>query len=326
MYRNEFDKLLASGKIPRAVILYGECDFLLDLYLEKYIKSIPSDLSELRLYYNEYSLDVALSHLSSASLFDGGNLLVVKYDKKLDAKNINALLDQVEKDENNYFILQYQPEENKDAIAKAKYFEKRKFPDVRFFIPTQNEAKNILKELATSKGINLDSEALDLILKLNDYNLSLASTELEKLQILDEITLENIENIIAGHLAVDPFRIIYAIINKEPFWHMIENLYLNGVDEYDVTIDIQKALFQLFGIFAVKKLLGSEGKSKDFLGFQLPPKLDQERSNMAIRLTQKQYTTAFETLSKLELALKSKKVGDKQAILHSYLIKLQREI
>lgn len=323
MYKNEFEKILKSGNIPNAVMLYGESDFLLDLYLEKYTKSIPQNLNELKLYYNDYSLDLAQSHLAEPSLFSDGNLLIIKCDKKLDAKNINAILDLIERYSNNYFLLYYKAE---DAKSKAIYFEKRKFPAVRFFEPNHNEAKIILQELATKDNIVLNNEALDLILKLNDYNLSITVGELEKIKILDDKSIENIQNIIAGHLTTDPFKIISAIINKKKFWHMIENLYENGIDEYKIVLDLQRSFFQLFGLFASKKLFGNRASSLDFLGYSLPVNLEQERSSMAIRLTHDHYLHIFSTLLELEERLKSANIGSKEALLHSYLIKLQRAI
>lgn len=323
MYKNEFDRVLKSGNIPRAVMLYGDSEFLIELYKKKYLDLMPSDLSVLKLYHSEYSLDLASSHLGSPSLFDSGNLLVIKYDKKLDAKNINALLDLVEKSEQNYLLLQYEAEDGK---AKASYFEKRKLPAVRFFEPNFFEAKNLLKEVASLEGILLNDEALDLILNLSDYNLSFATSELEKIKILDDKSTENIKNIVAGHLAVDPFKIIIAMVEKKEFLHMIENLYLDGIEEYKIVLDLQKAFLQLFGLFASKKLFGSGATSRDFLGYMLPAQLEKERTAVAIRLTLAKYTAIFETLNELERELKSKNIGNKQALLHAYLIKLQREI
>lgn len=325
MYKDAFDRVLNSTNIPRAVYFYGDSDFLIELYISKYLAKVPKGLSELRLYHSEFDLDLAKNHLNNPSLFDDGNLLVIKYNKKLDAKSINALLDLVEKNSFNYLLLYYNPEEARDAKAKADYFAKRSSfaVEVRFFEPNFYEAKTLIKSIAKEREIELDDSIADQLLRLNDFSLALSISELEKIAVLDDKSAKNIESVVAGHLAVDPFKIVQFLIEKKQVWHMIENLFLDGFDETRITADLNRNFLQIFMFFVAKKIGAS---SKDFLGYQLPTHIENERASIAIRLTLEKYTAIFEVLSQIEKELKTSGVGDKKAVLYAGLIKLQSKI
>ncbi len=56
MYQREFDKRLEQG-LPRAVLLYGENDYLIDRYIDRYKKELDAAESMLSLYHDEYDFD-----------------------------------------------------------------------------------------------------------------------------------------------------------------------------------------------------------------------------------------------------------------------------
>lgn len=58
MYQREFDQKLKQA-FPKAVLLYGENDYLIDFYIDMYIKKTDAKESMLTLYHDEWNFDQA---------------------------------------------------------------------------------------------------------------------------------------------------------------------------------------------------------------------------------------------------------------------------
>ena len=111
MYKREFENLLRTIP-PRAILLYGENSYLINSYIQHYINITDATKSLMRQYYDEYSFDSAKSYLSQSSLFGGTNLLLIKRDKKIPKKELDILIELINKNSNNYLIFYYQNEVN----------------------------------------------------------------------------------------------------------------------------------------------------------------------------------------------------------------------
>jgi len=77
MYQREFDQKLKQS-LPKAVLLYGENDYMVDHYIEMYVKKTDAKESMLSLYHDEWNFEQAKNFLSQTSLFGGTNLVVGK--------------------------------------------------------------------------------------------------------------------------------------------------------------------------------------------------------------------------------------------------------
>lgn len=324
MYRNEFEKLLERGPLPRAVMLFGECPYFVDHYTELYLGKVGGQPSGMKLYYGEFDPALAKSHLSEPGLFGDGNLLIVKTDKKIDVKTLTPLLEAVDKNPASWLVLHYEAD---DAKAKSALFEKKGDTRavVRFFNPNPVEAAGFLRQVATARGLELSDAGAHHLLKLHDYNLSLTVPELDKLLILGSADAASMDRMTAGHAEGDPLRLVKLLIEKKPFSHELEQILLEGEDEIRLLSELQRYFGQLFLFFACARLTGAPS-SREVLGYQLPQNLERERAALAIRLNQHHYARIFELFSQLELQFKSSAVGDKQALLQSALIKLQTQI
>lgn len=87
MYQREFDQRIKQA-LPKAALFYGENDYLVDFYIDMYIKKTDAKESMLSLYHDEWNFEQAKNFLSQTSLFGGTNLLVVKHEKKYTKKNL----------------------------------------------------------------------------------------------------------------------------------------------------------------------------------------------------------------------------------------------
>ncbi len=331
MYRNEFDRLLASDKpLPRAVMLYGECEFFFDHYTQRIIDRLPDDVESLKLYHNEFNLDQARSHLQEPGLFGSGNLLIAKSEKKIDAKSLKSLLEALDRNPSCWLILHYEVNDAKDFRAKSPLFDPKKHPDrcfVRFFEPKPQEAALFLKDLAAQKGLTLGEAGAHHLLRLNDYNLALSIGELEKLAIIGSSEAKAMDQVVAGHAEGDLFDLVRQLLSKRPFVRELDQLFLEGMDEISVVGELQKILAQLFLFFCSARLSG-QPDSREILGYRLPKDIEQERAALAIRLSRRHFMEILEALSDLELLFKSPEAhyGDKRSQLLSRLIEIQTKI
>ena len=100
MYQREFDQKLKQA-FPKAVLFYGENDYLVDHYIDNYIKKTDAKESMLSLYHDEWDFEQAKNFLSQTSLFGGTNLVVVKHDKKIPKKDLDILVELTNKNEDN---------------------------------------------------------------------------------------------------------------------------------------------------------------------------------------------------------------------------------
>ena len=100
MYKREFDNLLAN-KLAKAVLLYGENEYFLNYYIEYYIKSLNIKDEALILNYDGYDFNQAFHYLSQSSLFGDINLLIIRSDKKIPKKDLEALLSITNKSDMN---------------------------------------------------------------------------------------------------------------------------------------------------------------------------------------------------------------------------------
>ena len=305
-------------------MLFGECPYFIDHYTALFLRQLQGEPSVMKLYHGEFDAELARSHLHEPGLFGDGNLLIVKSDKKLDAKTLNPLLDAVEKNPASWFVLHYEADDGK---AKSALFEKRGKlgAAVRFFNPNPNEAAAFLRQVGNEKGLQLSEAGAHHLLRLHDYNLSLTIPELDKLIVLGAADAASMDQLTAGHAEGDPFRLVKLLIEKKPFHHELEQIFLEGEDEIRLLADLQRIFGQLFLFFAAARISGV-ASSRDVLGYQLPQPLERERAGLSIRLSRSQYTRILELFSTLELQFKSTGAPDKKALLQAALIKLQTQI
>lgn len=331
MYRQEFDQLLSSNKpLPRAMMLFGACAFYVDYYTQIILSRLGDGLSTLKLYHSEFDLALARSHLQEPSLFGDGNLLIIKTDKKLDAKTLTALLEAVERNQASWLIVHYEVDDGKDARAKSAHFDHKKHPQrcfVRFFEPKPQEAATFLCQIARSRLIDISEAGAHHLLRLNDYNLALSVSELEKLAIIGSSEAKAMDQVVAGFAEGDLYSLVRQLVEKKPFIKELDQLFLEGMDEIQIVGELQKIFGQLFLFFACVRIRG-QADSREVLGYQLPREVEQERARLAIRLKQNHYTHVLEQLSQCDLLFKSSEAeyGDKRARLTTALINIQTKI
>lgn len=322
MRRQELDNLIRNNTRPQAVMLYGESHFLIEHYL-RIFKEVP-EANLLSLYHDEYDFNSAKAHLSQGSLFGGQNVLIIKNEKKVPKKDLDTLLELVQKNPDNSFIYAYY---GSDMKTSAKAFNKKSGGiEVRLFPPFAGEAKNFILQEAQRLGIQMDSYAATHLIESQNGDLALAVNELAKLQILGRpVSAKDIDALVYGVAEVRIDQFINHLLAKKDFKSDLQRILESGEDEIRIITAISAHMTQLYLFYAHIKIHGI-ADSTAILGYKLPQKIEQERAQQSIRFKQEQYDALLNLLLENELKMKSGGAVDKHALLLATLIKLQSYI
>ena len=320
MKRQELDNLIRQGKAPGAIMLYGESHFLIEHYTKQL--TAVEDPNILSVYFDEYQFAAAKAHLSQGSLFGGRNILVVKSEKKLPKGDLMTLIELVQKTPGNLFVYAYFGTDFKKSTTGA-FTPKSGAADVRLFRPFPNEARQIVLGEAKARGIDLDPYAASHLLESQNSDLALTINELDKFSLLSRrIGIKEIDELVYGVAEVKVDQMIDALLQKEDFVPLMRRLLEHGEDEIRLLTALSNHIAQLYLFYASIRLNGSADSAK-ILGYKLPPRIEQARSQQSVRFKQLQYTRLMTLLSEAELQMKSTGGGSKNAVLLSTLLKAQ---
>ena len=319
MYKNEFDTYIKQGKISNSFVFFGESSFLIDMYT-KMLSNIE-DSSVLSFYYDEYDFNSAKAHLSQASLFGDRNILIIKSEKKIPKKELDTLIEFCQKNQDNVFIYAYYGSDHKTYNNK-KTFAKYSTMSVRFFHPKDNEAQNIIMQIANDKGVKIDRYSISHLLNIHNGDVALASNEIEKFRVYDrEITTKDIETLVfgLGEINIDEF--ITKLLNKKDFKDDLANILQHGEDEIKIITAITSYLTQLY-MFNIYIRVNGTPNALEILGYPAPKFVVDKKAAFSIKFKPATYYRLHKLLLDSELKMKSSNV-DKGAILLSTLIRLQ---
>jgi DNA polymerase-3 subunit delta len=323
MYRREFEQRLRQA-LPKAVLLYGADIYLVDHYLDHYVRTLEATEERLLLYYDEWDFKQAKAYLSQSSLFGGINLLIVKHDKKIPKKELDTLIAMAKQNSDNYFLFAFTGEDRAGKEMQRSFTEKQGGVWVRFFEPTIQESSDILRAKAEAIGLDIDHYALQhLIMTLNN-NLSLCSNELDKLAILgSKVDSKDIDRLVysTAPLAMDQF--LTHLFEKKPITEMIGTLLELGEDESTLLRATQRFINEIFLFNAYIKLHGTPD-SAAILGYKLPRQVEEKKARLAMRVKPAALLAICEFLIQSELEMKRPGGINKEALLYGTFIGMQR--
>ncbi len=319
--KQDFERLLQQGKIPRAMMLFGESEFMIDYHAKRLCDLWGEGDDIFSLYYQDYNFADAKAHISQGSLFGGNNILLIKSEKKVPKKELDELIAYVGKSTTNFLIYCYYGSDHK--TSNKAFSPKVGAESIRFFSPYFNEAKNMLKQEANRLGLQINDDAITHLLLSQNSDLSLASNELEKLSILKmPIHSKEIDEHVFPLAEVKLDQLILDILAKKDFRMNLERLLETGENEIQIITAISNFVTQLFLFHTYIKINGVIDSSA-VLGYKLPAFIEKERAALSIRFKLRTYEKLLDHLLSTELVLKSGGNKDNNAILLSALLKLQ---
>ncbi|HIQ27174.1 MAG TPA: hypothetical protein EYH42_01570 [Sulfurovum sp.] len=322
MYQREFDQKLRQV-VPKAVLFYGENDYLVDHYINHYIKTLDAKDSMLSLYHDEWNFEQAKSFLSQTSLFGGTNLVVVKHEKKIPKKELDALVTLANKNPDNYFLYGYAGAAKDARSMQAAFTDKKGGVWVRFFEPNIRDGVAMLQQKAQAIQLDIDHYALQHLMLVLNNNLALCANELEKLAILGiKVTGKDIDRLVYSTAPLATEQLLIDLFNKKPITDTITKLLDIGEDEASLLRSTQYFVNQIFLFHAYIKLHGHID-STAILGYKLPKQIEEQKAQLALRVKSASLLKIFEHLLECELAIKKAPATQKEVLLYSMLIKLQ---
>jgi len=322
MYQRDFDQRLRES-LPKAVLLYGDNDYLIDHYINLYKTKLDAKDSMLTLYYDEWDYEQAKNYLSQTSLFGGINLLVVKNNKKIPKKELDILIQLANKNSDNYFIYGHDETKVSAKSLQSSFTEKKGGIWVRFFESNIRDSISILQQKAQKIGLDIDHYALQHLILLLNSNLALCSNELNKLAILGtKVTSKDIDNLVYSTAPLATEQLLIDIFNKQPITDTITKLLELGEDEFALLRSTQYFVNEIFLINAYIKIHGTPD-FKEIFGFLPPKHIRDRKQQIALRVKSATLLKIFEYLLESELAIKKAPSTQKEVMLYSILIKLQ---
>lgn len=321
MYKKDFISLLNSPNIPNFFLLYGAESYQVEFYTNELLSKYNKE-NLLSLYYDDYSFNLAMSHLSEPSLFANSNLLHIKNDKKIPAKDAKELIAQCQNNPNNIFILELHEGDEKILTDIKKQFG---YNFVRFFPPSSaSEVNQILSNHAKILGLNIDSQSLLYIYNLQNENLYLSASELNKLASIGvRFSLDEIKERVYALNGIGFDVLFDKIINKKN----INSDYFEFINDSSFNeIALLNMLFRAFHrLYLIHSSIKTSGKfdPKTVLGYAPPPQIINKLQSQAITIKTEQYTQIFKFLNEIEFDLKCKNGIDKECYLLSALLNLQ---
>jgi len=322
MYQREFDQKLKQH-FPKAVLLYGENDYLIDFYIDAYVKKTDAKESMLTLYYDDWNFEQAKAFLSQSSLFGGTNLVVVKSDKKIPKKELDILVELANKNEDNYFLYGYGGAGKDAKSMQAAFTEKKGGIWVRFFEPNVRDGAATLQQKAQAIRLDIDHYALQHLMLVLNNNLALCANELDKLAILGtKVTGKDIDRLVYSTAPLATEQLLIDLFNKKPITSTITKLLEIGEDEASLLRSTQYFVNQIFLFHAYIKLNGHID-SAAILGYKLPKQIEEQKAQLALRVKSASLLKIFEHLLESELIIKKAPNTQKEVLLYGMLIKLQ---
>ena len=323
MYKRELDQRLQQA-LPKALLLFGDNAYLIDYYINYYIQTLQAKEELLALYFDEWDFTQAKNYLSQSSLFGGTNLLIIRHSKKIPKKELDTLIALANKSSDNYLLFGFDGEARDAKSMQSSFSEKKGGVWVRFFEPTVREGVEILQKKAQDIGLDIDHYALQhLIVTLNN-NLALCSNELNKLAILGtKVTSKDIDRLVYSTASLATEQFLTSLFEKKPVTDMIGTLLELGEDETLLLRETQKFVNEIFLFNAYIKLHGRPD-SKEILGYKLPPKIEEQKAQLAMRVKPAALLNITEHLLKSELEMKRPGGINKETLLYGTFIKMQQ--
>jgi len=325
MYKNVFDNHLLSKKTFAAYMFWGQSDYLVESYASKIALSFAPAQDIQKVYFDEYDYQTCLDTLSQSSLFSSTNILLIKLTKKIQKKELDALINACNINSDSHLIIACMGDTDFKTMAKS-FTAKTNSAEVRFFSPNIGEAMQILNSEALKLNVAFAQGALVHLYEMHEKDLALCVSDINKLSILDEeISTRTIINQCFGMGAVSIDDFLTKLFNNQSFNADLYKLLEEGVNEIYLVNRITTAVQELFMINSYLKLHGTLNII-EIWGYPLPKNIAQSRANIAVKFKQEQLQLMLEDLLNLELELKSSKITDANAYMQACIRKFSANI
>lgn len=304
MTKKDLDQYLKTS-IPQASLFYGEGEFWIGYYSKLIAPKLAQKEDTTIFYYDEYNFQQVYELLNQSSLFGDRLLAILKVEKKLSKKDIQALLEALSRNPDNSLIIEFYKNEKKSAgeysrdyKEMAGAFKADRAVEVRFYEPNASECVGLLVQRANELGIQIHSRLLSMLLDLQNGDIAIALQELEKFTLYPkEITEKDMMFLCSSLGGVESDDLIEALLKRKGFEviKLYARLEEEGVAEMELLGTIENYFYRLFLIFVYMRAFG-KFDAKEVLGYAPPLFVQNKLIQEAQSMREKQYQKVFETL------------------------------
>ncbi len=312
MYAREFEfKILNSRQVPNFWLFFGDEKFSVEYYAGEFAARFESDNVK-KLYFEEWRLDEALSHLEGGGLFGGMSVLRAKFDAKPRFKELKKVVAKCHKNPENVFICEVyaalSAREINDGVADAfgANF-------LRVFAPKDEREMLALLQLAAKKQrVQADPAALKQIYALQNGDVFLSVAELNKVAKLRGVIDERgVEELVFPQGVISFEQFFDALVRGEMSARMVAFLE-EVLQSPRGAVGFFKWLFgefyRLFSIFVAMQIR-ADFSLKSVLGYEPPQQVGARLLGHARLFNAGDFRRIFAFLNEAELALKEREEG-----------------
>ena len=320
MYKNEFDNYLKQNKKFKAYMFYGQSIFLVEQYALAVAQSLGSSDEIEKLYFEDYDFKYAKDKLLQSSLFSSNNIILIKIDKKLPKKEVDALIEACNLNPDSTLIFACLGDGDFKTM-EASFTLKTNSAAVRFFLPTDPEAIRFLEFEAKMLDMKIELSALNHLYFMHKNDLALCVNDMKKLAVLGEaITTHLVDTHCFGIGTVNFEDFLHDLLSGKDISSDLSLLLEEGMNEIFLLNQVTSFVQQLFMISSYARSIG-QPNPKEILGFIPPKNIWEKKSKLAINKKPEVFQEILEYLLNIELDFKSSKIDDQSLYLQASLRK-----
>ncbi len=320
MYKNEFDNYLKQNKKFKAYMFYGQSIFLIEQYALVVAQSLGNNDEIEKLYFDEYDFKYAKDKLLQSSLFSSNNIILIKTDKKIPKKEVDALIEACNLNPDSTLIFACLGDGDFKTM-EASFTLKTNSAAVRFFLPTDPEAIRFLEFEAKMLDMKIESSALNHLYFMHKNDLALCVNDMKKLAVLGEpINTHLVDTHCFGIGAVNFEDFLHDLLSGKDISSDLSLLLEEGMNEIFLLNQVTSFVQQLFMISSYARAFG-QPNPKEILGFIPPKNVWEKKSKLSINKKPEVFQEILEYLLNIELEFKSSKIDDQILYLQASLRK-----
>jgi len=320
MYKSEFDNYLKQNKKFKAYMFYGQSIFLIEQYALSIAQSLGNSDEVEKLYFDDYDFKYAKDKLLQSSLFSSNNILLIKIEKKIPKKELDALIEACNINPDSTLILACLGDADFKTMENS-FSLKTNSASVRFFQPTDVEAIKFLEYEAKLLEMKYELSALNHLYFMHKNDLALCVNDLKKLAILDKVITTNLIDSNCFGIGVVNFEdFLHDLLSGKDIANDLSLILEEGMNEIFLLNQVTSFVQQLFMISSYARTIG-QANPKEILGFIPPKNVWEKKSKLAINIKPEIFQQILEYLLNIELELKSSKINNQSLYLQSSLRK-----
>ena len=320
MYKNEFDNYLKQNKKFKAYMFYGQSIFLIEQYALVVAQSLGNNDEIEKLYFDEYDFKYVKDKLLQSSLFSSNNIILIKTDKKIPKKEVDALIEACNLNPDSTLIFACLGDGDFKTM-EASFTLKTNSAAVRFFLPTDPEAIRFLEFEAKMLDMKIELSALNHLYFMHKNDLALCVNDMRKLAVLNEpINTHLVDTHCFGIGSVNFEDFLHDLLSGKDISSDLSLLLEEGMNEIFLLNQVTSFVQQLFMISSYVRAFG-QPNPKEILGFIPPKNVWEKKSKLAINKKPEVFQEILEYLLSIELDFKSSKIDDQNLYLQASLRK-----